>query len=124
MEFTFDKTEHLCSRKALDELFSGGKSKSHFPIKVIFRTNVYESDFPARVVFIVPKKKHKRANKRNTIRRRMREVYRLNKHRLYESLTERKLDVMFVYLSNEVGDYKQIETCMLSLIDHVIKANQ
>jgi ribonuclease P protein component len=123
MEFTFNKTEHLCSKKALDELFSGGKSKNHFPIKVIFRTNVYESAFPARVVFIVPKKKHKRANKRNTIRRRMREVYRLNKHRLYESLTDRKLDIMFVYMSNDVGDYKQIETCILSLLDHVIKAN-
>ena len=83
MDFTFDKTERLCSKKALDDLFSGGKSKSHFPIKVIYKTSVYESAFPARVVFIGPKKKHKRANKRNTVRRRMREVDHLNKHKLY-----------------------------------------
>ena len=119
MDFTFDKTERLCSRKALDELFSGGRSKSQFPIKVIFRTSIYESAFPARVVFIVPKKKHKRANKRNTIRRRMREVYRLNKHKLYETLTAQKLDIMFIYLSNEVLDYKQIELCMQSLLEHI-----
>lgn len=124
MDFTFDKTERLCSKKALDELFSGGKSKTHFPIKVIFKTSVYESDFPARVVFIVPKKKHKRANKRNTIRRRMREVYRLNKHKLYQSLGEKKLDIMFVFLSNEVPDYAQVELCMISLMEHVGKSMQ
>ena len=124
MDFTFDKTERLCSKKALDGLFSGGKSKTHFPIKVIFKTSAYESDFPARVVFIVPKKKHRRANKRNTIRRRMREVYRLNKHKLYQSLGEKKLDIMFVFLSNEVADYAQVELCMLSLMEHVGKSMQ
>src|SRR4051812_21323921 len=121
MDFTFDKTERLCSKKALDALFSGGKSKSQFPVKVIYKTSVYESEFPARVVFIVPKKKHKRANKRNTIRRRMREVYRLNKHTLYHSLKTEKLDVMFVYLSNEVADYAKIESCMISLLEHISK---
>jgi ribonuclease P protein component len=124
MDFTFDKTERLCSKKALDDLFAGGKSKSAFPIKVIYKASVYESDFPARVVFIVPKKKHKRANKRNTIRRRMREVYRLNKHQLYELLGDKKLDIMFVYLSNEVSEYQQIETVMRSLMEHVGKAVQ
>ncbi len=124
MDFTFDKTERLCSKKALDDLFAGGKSKTAFPIKVIFKASVYESDFPARVVFIVPKKKHKRANKRNTIRRRMREVYRLNKHPLYASLGDKKIDIMFVYLSNEVSEYPQIETVMRTLMEHVGKAVQ
>lgn len=124
MDFTFDKTERLCSKKALDELFSGGKSKSAFPVKVIYKSSVYDSPFPARVVFIVPKKKHRRANKRNTIRRRMREVYRLNKHTLYASLGNQKLDIMFVYLSTEVSEYQQIEIVMRSLMEHVGKAVQ
>lgn len=124
MDFTFDKTERLCSKKALDELFSGGKSKSSFPIKVIYKTSVYESAFPARVVFVVPKKKHRRANKRNAIRRRMREVYRLNKYTLYASLQNQKLDLMFVYLSKEVANYQQIETVMRSLMEHVAKVAQ
>ena len=53
------------------------------------------------------------------MRRRIREAYRLNKHVLYNSLTMEKLDVMFVYLSTEVADYKQIELCMRSLLDHI-----
>lgn len=124
MDFTFDKSERLCSKKALDDLFAGGKSKTAFPIKVIYKSSVYESAFPARVVFIVPKKKHRRANKRNTIRRRMREVYRLNKHTLYASLGNQKLDMMFVYLSNEVSEYQQIETVMCSLMEYVAKTAQ
>ena len=50
-------------------------------------------------MFVVPKKKHKRANKRNIIKRRMREAYRLNKQTLYESVGNTKYDIMFVYLS-------------------------
>jgi len=121
MDFTFDKTERLCSKKAIDELFAGGKSKTQFPVKVIYKVSVYESAFPARVVFIVPKKKHRRANKRNTVRRRLREAYRLNKHKLYSALTTQKLDLMFIYLSDEVSDYKTTETCLLSLLEHITK---
>jgi len=121
MDFTFDKTEHLCGKKAIDALFSGGKSKTQFPIKLIYKKSVFESAFPARVVFVVPKKKHKRANKRNTLRRRMREVYRLHKHTMYEALKTEKVDLMFVYLSNESLDYKHIEACMLPLLDHIPK---
>ncbi len=123
MDFTFDKTERLCGKKAIDALFAGGKSKTHFPIKVIYKKSAFESEFPARVVFVVPKKKHKRANKRNTLRRRMREVYRLNKHTLYDALKTEKLDLMFVYLSNESLEYPQIETCIKALLEYIAKQN-
>ncbi len=121
MDFTFDKTERLCSKKAIDELFANGKSKTQFPIKLIYKSAEFESEFPARVVFIVPKKKHKRANKRNTLRRRIREVYRLNKQTFYDTLVSLKVDLMFVYLSNESLDYKQIEVCVKSLLAQVSK---
>ena len=68
-------------------------------------------------MFVVPKKKHKRANKRNDIKRRMREVYRLNKHTLYEALKTQKLDIMFICLSNEELEYATIEKSMLQLME-------
>ena len=67
-------------------------------------------------MFVVPKKKHKRANKRNDIKRRMREVYRLNKHALYEALKTQKIDIMFVCLTNEEIEYPVIEINMLQLM--------
>jgi ribonuclease P protein component len=121
MEFTFTKIERLCSKKAIDELFASGKSKTQFPIKLIYKPVEFESPFPVRAMFVVPKKKHKRANKRNILKRRMREVYRLHKHLLYNVLGENKLDVMFIYLSNESLEYVDIEKCICQLIDTVSK---
>lgn len=117
MEFTFAKIERLCSKKSIDDLFANGKSKTQFPIKLIYKPTEFESPFPIRAMFVVPKKKHKRANKRNTIKRRMREVYRLNKHTLYETLKNYKLDIMFICLTSEELEYNVIEKCMCQLME-------
>lgn len=121
--FTFKKIEHLCSKKAIDFLFTKGKSKTQFPFKIMYLPSEFEGDFPVRVMFVVPKKKHKRANKRNTIKRRMREVYRLHKHKLYEALKEQKIDLMFICLSNEEHDYKEIEKSMCSLMESLSRVD-
>ena len=117
MAFTFSKIERLCSKKAIDDLFANGKSKTQFPFKLIYKKSEFESPFPIRALFVVPKKKHKRANKRNDIKRRMREVYRLNKRTLYEALKTQKIDIMFVCLTNEEIEYPVIEKNMLQLMD-------
>jgi len=107
----------LCSKKAIDDLFANGKSKTQFPFKLIYKVSEFESPYPVRAMFVVPKKKHKRANKRNDIKRRMREVYRLNKHTLYESLKTQKIDLMFICLSNEELEYPIIKKSMLQLME-------
>jgi ribonuclease P protein component len=117
MAFTFKKIERLCSKKAIDDLFANGKSKTQFPFKLIYKVSEFESPYPLRAMFVVPKKKHKRANKRNDIKRRMREVYRLNKHILYQSLQNQKIDLMFICLSNEELEYPVIEKSMLQLME-------
>lgn len=121
--FTFEKIERLCSKKAIDELFAKGKSKTQFPIKLIYRLSEFESEYPVQAMFVVPKKKHKRANKRNILKRRMREVYRLHKHKLYAALPKHKLHIMFVFLSNEEFEYKDIEKSMCSLMDTLAKVD-
>ncbi|MBL7934702.1 MAG: ribonuclease P protein component [Bacteroidia bacterium] len=123
MNFTFTKIERLCSKKAIDDLFANGKSKTQFPLKLIYKPTEFESAFPARAMFVVPKKKHKRANKRNAIKRKMREVYRLNKHTLYQSLQTQKIDIMFICLSNEELEYTVIEKSMLQLMETLVKVN-
>lgn len=121
MDFTFNKIERLCSKKAIDDLFANGKSKNQFPFKLIYKKSEFESPFPVRVMFVVPKKKHKRANKRNDIKRRMREVYRLHKHTIYETLKDQKIDLMFICLSNEELEYAVIEKSMLQLMEVLSK---
>jgi len=116
MSFTFTKIERLCGVKAIDELYASGKSKTAYPIKLIYKKSEFDSPFPVRVLFVVPKKKHKRANKRNFIKRRMREVYRLNKHVLYDAVAAYKLDIMFICLTSDELEYVEIEKSMLQLM--------
>ena len=117
--FTFSKIEKLCGKIAVDELFLKGKSKTHYPFKLIYKTSVFESEFPIRAMFVVPKKKHKRANKRNSIKRRMREVYRLHKHELYQALPDKKLDIMFICLTSDELTYQQIEKSLGDLMNYL-----
>lgn len=119
--FTFSKIERLCGKIAIDELFAKGKSKTQFPFKIMHKVSEFETGFPVRVMFVVPKKKHKRANKRNDIKRRMREVYRLNKQDLYNALSHTKIDLMFICLSSEELNYADIEKPMVLLM-HQLKS--
>lgn len=118
---TFKKIERLCSKKAIDILFSKGKSLNRYPLKLMYLLSDFESDFPARAMFVVPKKKHKRANKRNTIKRRMREAYRLNKAAFYQSINGKKLDLMFICLSAEELTYQEIEQSVAELLQELQK---
>lgn len=121
---TFQKIERLCSKIAIERLFTKGKSKTSFPIKLVYLASDFESEFPARAMFVVPKKKHKRANKRNTLKRRMREAYRLNKQALYDVSADRKMDLMFIYLSEEEFSYQEIEKSISGLIKFLIQGTK
>ena len=70
--------------------------------------------------FSVPKKKIGKANKRNQIKRRMREAFRLNKHSVLPFIQDNKqLQIMFVYMDSELTNYNTIES-KLVLILHKI----
>jgi ribonuclease P protein component len=114
--FAFKKEEKLCSKIKLDRLFAEGTSLFVFPFKILFvATPANEHDeAPVEVVFIVPKRTIKHAVKRNLIRRRAREAYRLNKNPFVAQLTERNmsLTLAFIYIDKEEKDFKDVEKGM------------
>jgi len=81
-----------------------------------------KATFPAEVAFAVPKKKYKRANKRNILKRRMREAYRLNKHMLYTALEEKekRAHILMVYIGNEILPYHDIEKKTIGFFKHMV----
>jgi ribonuclease P protein component len=75
------------------------------------------------VLFSVPKRFHKRANKRNLLKRRMREAYRHHKAELVAYAEERglQIDLALVYTSKDIVSYKSIENAFCKVLERVAK---
>lgn len=118
--FTFKKSERLCYEKSIDRLFKEGKSFIAYPLRVVYWTTKTseEEQVSCRLLISVPKRKFKRANKRNRIKRLVRETYRLNKHELAETLEREKMtiDVAVIYLKDELPTYVEMEKAMLKML--------
>ncbi len=111
---TLSKAERLSWKRYLDLLFAEGQSFIAFPLRVVFLP-VDEADLPpASIMVSVPKKRFKRAVKRNAIKRLVREAYRIHQYELTDSLTENKKQVLiaFLYVDNEIHPFAQIEKSM------------
>ena len=117
---TLSKSEKLNSKIAIEKLFSGGsKSFSLFPLRVVFmQTEKKEGVADASLLISVPKKRFKRAVKRNRVKRQIREAYRKNKHLLLNLLEEKEQNLMIavIYLSDELIPSAEVEEKLNSLL--------
>ena len=114
------KSERLSSLTAVRRLFKDGASGFVYPFRYMVISE--ESTTPSvEVLFSVPKRYHKRANKRNTLRRRMKESYRLNKATLTSVAMERGngVDIALVYSSKEILPYKTIEYAICKILNEI-----
>jgi len=123
ISYKFGKREKLCSRKIIDLLFRKGKGFVAYPIRVqMLPMKDLPEDVPSQAMFSVSKKRFKRAVKRNLLKRRMREAYRLNKHHLYNVIEQKDLQiaVAFLYISSDEMDYHNIEEGMKKAIQKLV----
>ena len=106
-DFSYNKKEKLKSRKALEQLFTKGKSFSVFPVKVFYMPMTDAMDHPVNVGVGVSARNFKKATDRNRIKRLLRECYRLNKLSLNTlvSAKQTQLAVFFLYIGKELPDY-------------------
>lgn len=122
--YALPKSERLSSLTAVRRLFKDGASGFVYPFR--YMVIAEESTTPSvEVLFSVPKRYHKRANKRNTLRRRMKEAYRLNKATLTSVAMERGngVDIALVYSSKEILPYKTIEYAICKILNEVGSRN-
>ena len=100
------RTERLRSLGAVRRLFESGESGFVYPFRYVWfaEPDLVQS---VEVLFSVPKKFHKRANRRNLLRRRTKEAYRLQKN-LLRADAPVNLDLALIYSSKEVVSYKTI----------------
>jgi len=95
---TLCKDERLTRKKLIDQLQTDGKSIKTPALILVYRTAELPTHFPAQVMVTASKRLFKRAHDRNRIKRLMREGYRKQKHIVYTSLSERKMQAALLFI--------------------------
>ena len=124
MDYKLKKEEKLCSRTAVDRLFSEGKSLMAFPLRAAYRLRP-RGEHPVQFLISIPKKRIRKAVGRVTLRRRVREAYRLNRRELLQGPLEQAgwgVDIAFVYLDSNPAPYSVIDEKMRSLLSRIVLA--
>lgn len=121
--FTLSKEERLSWKRYIDLLFAKGQSFVAFPLRVVYLPLEEKLPAPVSILISVPKKKFRRAVKRNLIKRQVREAYRVRKYDLIDPLEEKNkhMLVAFLYLDKEIRPFADMEKAMtkaLHMLSH------
>lgn len=117
----FRKKNKLCSKKIIDLLYTKGISILSYPLKIVYVEHNLISLSKIQILFTVPKRNFKRANKRNLLKRRMREAYRLNSISFIESLINNtnNIAVSVSYIAKDIVLFSYIEKAIIKALEKV-----
>lgn len=115
---TLTRTERLRSLKTIRRLFEQGRSGFVYPFRYIWLSE-QSAENTVEVLFSVPKKFLHRANKRNLIRRRTKESYRLSKGTVAEAAADRRISLALIYSTKKINDYKTVKYAVEKILDEV-----
>lgn len=121
--FTLSKEERICSKKLINELFTGnGRSMTAFPLRVVFMKRTIIDDQPRAAMLVsVPKRYFKHAVDRNRVKRQVREAFRRNKSIITQNLTDdhEAVTMAFVWLTDEKFPSSEVENRMVRLLTRI-----
>jgi ribonuclease P protein component len=120
--FTLCKEERLCGERVISNLFDHGHSFFLSPYKVFWIKISETSSFPSRFAVSVPKRRFKRAVKRNLLKRRTREAFRINKQILNEVVADGgQIHLMVIYSSDQLLSYAESEKSMKKILQRIAR---
>ena len=118
------KPTKLCSTSAIDRLFSRRRDEEinsalAYPLRVVWAPAALRHDGQRGIKFVisVPKKRLRHAVDRVTMRRRIRESYRLGRRDHLEGCPD--VDVIFVYVADRLTDSKRVKGAMERLLTKI-----
>lgn len=115
-KFTLPKKERLSKEKWIQELFAKGSSFYFYPFKVLYLPHPDSGSTVNEVLFSVSKRQFKRAVDRNTIKRRLREAYRLNKSGLH---APEKWLIAYIYTAKTILPSETFQQKVLGTIQKI-----
>lgn len=128
MAQTFTKNERLCSLKEINALVKDGHVLFQYPFRITYilkeaQVSAEDNNITScnKLLISVPKKNFKRAVHRNLLKRRIRESYRKNKE-LITLPAGKTINIMLVYVSKDILEYRYIESKIRDILGKVSKA--
>ena len=114
-QLTFSKEERITHKGDIEKLFISGKKLDLFPFDIRY----YSGNMGSlnKVLISVSKKNIKSAVKRNLLKRRIRESYRLNKKQLSNS----GYSIAIIYVDNKILKFKQIDNFIKKVLKNISK---
>jgi ribonuclease P protein component len=112
---TLPKKERLCGKTGISKLLADGKHGNIPGFRFCYLSgNQMEYN---RIMVSVPKKIFKRAVKRNLLKRRIRESWRLQK----ETLNATGVDILFTYSTKDILTFEDVQSAVAKIIEKVNK---
>jgi ribonuclease P protein component len=104
----FPKSERIKSKIVIDNVFKEGQLIKKYPFRLKYCETEKET---TQILISVPKRLIKSAVKRNRVRRQIKEIYRMNKADLINSLKMKKknLALFLIYTGKENEDFHFLE---------------
>ncbi|MBE98029.1 MAG: ribonuclease P protein component [Flammeovirgaceae bacterium] len=116
-QFSFSKEERITNKKIIQKLFNSGEKINLFPFDFRY---LIDGGNTNKVLISVSKSKISSSVKRNLIKRRIRESYRLNKLKLEKD----GFYLAFIYSSSKILPFKDIKDSVILLLKQLNKINE
>lgn len=125
------KVHRLCSKTAIDRLFShcdpqGGGSALAYPLRAVWAPasgGAGEDGTwrpPLKFLISIPKKRLRHAVDRVLMRRRVREAYRLARpEKIADTPQTPRYDVAFIYVADKIEEYARVNTAVRRLLKKI-----
>ena len=121
-DYSLPKEQRMSGRTAIERLFAEGAGGFVYPLRYVL---LVDKEMPAGISVLVnvSKKFHKRAVKRNLLKRRMREAFRTQNEAVKELALQKgaRINIALLYSIKEVVEFEKIRDAVGKIFTQVIE---